>query len=93
MGDVIHTLPAAQALRDAFPDATIGWLIEERWADLLCAPGTSRRETAFGTATSGRLGTYRELVGWRKSLFTIPTIEQIASVWNDVRACEVRRRD
>ena len=43
MGDVIHTLPAAQALREAFPDAVIGWLVEERWTELLCAPGTPRR--------------------------------------------------
>ena len=43
MGDVIHTLPAAQALREAFPNAMIGWLIEERWAELLCAPGATRR--------------------------------------------------
>ena len=36
MGDIIHTLPAAAALRQAFPHATLGWLIEERWAELLC---------------------------------------------------------
>src|SRR5712671_5044786 len=36
MGDIIHTLPAATALRQAFPHATLGWLIEERWAELLC---------------------------------------------------------
>ena len=46
MGDVIHALPAAQALRDAFPQAMIGWLIEERWAELLSAPGTPRRGDA-----------------------------------------------
>ena len=53
MGDVIHTLPAAQALREAFPDAMIGWVIEERWAELLCAPGTPRRgpRSARGNAT------------------------------------------
>ena len=37
MGDIIHTLPAAAALRQTFPQATLGWLIEERWAELLCA--------------------------------------------------------
>jgi heptosyltransferase-1 len=26
------------------------------------------------------------LTGWRQSLFTIPTLQQIAKVWNDVRA-------
>jgi heptosyltransferase-1 len=86
MGDVIHTLPAAQALRDAFPEAKIGWLIEERWAELLCAPGAPRR---------GPRSVQRPLVdwvhtvnlkGWRKSLFEIPTIEKIVRVWNDVRA-------
>ena len=40
MGDVIHTLPAVQALRNAFPNAIIDWLIEERWTELLCAPST-----------------------------------------------------
>ena len=38
MGDVIHALPAVAALRDAFPTARIGWAVEERWAELLCAP-------------------------------------------------------
>ncbi len=86
MGDVIHTLPAAQALRDAFPMATIGWLIEERWAELLCAPETPRR---------GRRSEQRPLVDWvhtvslrkwRRSLTAIPTLQEIAKIWNDVRS-------
>jgi heptosyltransferase I len=86
MGDVIHTLPAAQSLRNAFPDAMIGWLIEERWAELLCAPGAPRR---------GPRSPQRPLVDWvhtvslrewNKSLFTISTLQQIAKVWNDVRS-------
>lgn len=35
MGDVVHALPAVTALRAAFPAATIGWAIEERWSALL----------------------------------------------------------
>jgi len=35
LGDVIHALPAASALRDAFPDARIDWLIEPKWRRLL----------------------------------------------------------
>jgi heptosyltransferase I len=85
MGDVIHTLPAACALRDAFPKAHIGWLIEERWAELLYAPGSSRR---------GRRSLSRPLVDevhtvnlkvWGKSLFSISTLQRVATVWNDVR--------
>jgi heptosyltransferase I len=86
MGDVIHTLPAAQALRDAFPNAMMGWLIEERWADLLCAPGTARR----GPRSAQRplvdwVHTVR-LREWKKSLASIQTLELIARAWNDVRS-------
>jgi heptosyltransferase-1 len=35
LGDVIHGLPVACALRAALPDATIGWVVEGRNADLL----------------------------------------------------------
>ncbi len=86
MGDVIHTLPAVQALRDAFPHAHIGWLIEERWAELLCANGTPRR----GPRSSLRplvdeVHTVR-LKDWKESFFSLSTLQQIATVWNDVRA-------
>jgi heptosyltransferase-1 len=35
LGDVIHALPAASALRDTFPEARIDWLIEPKWRRLL----------------------------------------------------------
>ncbi len=35
IGDVIHTLPCLNALREAFPKAHIGWLVEELSAPLL----------------------------------------------------------
>ena len=86
MGDLIHTLPAAQALRNAFPDAMIGWIVEERWAELLCAP----RNPLRGSRSAGRplvdwVHTV-DLKWWGKSLFSIRTAEQIARVWNDVRS-------
>lgn len=85
MGDVIHTLPAVQALRETFPLAHIGWVIEERWSELLCAPSFSR---------SGPRSAQRPLVdevhtvdlkNWGKSLFSVSTLQRIAKVWNDVR--------
>jgi len=85
MGDVIHTLPAVYFLRQAFPQAFIGWLIEERWAELLCAPGSPRR----GPRSSSRplvdeVHTVN-LKEWGKSLFSISTLQHAAKVWNDVR--------
>ena len=86
MGDVIHTLPAAQALRDAFPSAMIGWLIEDRWAELLCVPGTPRR----GARSQQRpLADWVHTVRfreWGKLLFSLHTAEQIMRVRNDIRS-------
>jgi heptosyltransferase-1 len=45
MGDVLHALPAAAALRNARPDCSIGWVIEPKWSPLLeaiCGPAEKR---------------------------------------------------
>lgn len=86
MGDVIHALPAAVMLREAFPTSTIGWVIEERWAELLCALSTPR---------AGARSPQRPLVDaihtvalkkWRSSLFSSQTWERIAAGLSDLRA-------
>ena len=78
MGDIIHTLPAAAALRQAFPHTTLGWLIEERWAELLCTLRYPR---------SGQRSSQRPLVDrvhsvntaeWRRALFSFNTWQQMA---------------
>jgi lipopolysaccharide heptosyltransferase I len=35
LGDVIHTIPAAAALRETFPDARIDWVIDPKYTRLL----------------------------------------------------------
>lgn len=86
MGDVIHGLPAAAALRAAFPEAMLGWLIEERWAELLCTLPTPR---------SGPRSPQRPLVDrihtvntqqWRRVPFSAATWERIAASLSDLRA-------
>ena len=85
MGDVIHALPAAAMLRAAFPHATIGWLIEERWAELLCTLATPR---------SGARSRQRPLIDtihsvnlkrWRASLLSHLTWERIGAGLSDLR--------
>jgi len=88
MGDVIHTLPAVQALRLALPHATIGWLIEERWAELLCTPSFQRRGPRSSERPVVDAVHTVNLAGWRTSLFALTTFEQIAKVWNDVRSAQ-----
>jgi heptosyltransferase-1 len=88
MGDIIHTLQAASALREAFPHATLGWLIEERWAELLCTLRYPR---------AGRLSPERPLVDrvhtvntseWRRSLFSFNTWQQMAVGLSQLRGVE-----
>lgn len=86
MGDIVHTLPAAIALRRAFPGATMGWIVEERWAELLCAASESR---------SGPRSPRRPIVDkvhavntkqWRHALFSLQTWERIAAAASELRA-------
>jgi heptosyltransferase-1 len=86
MGDVIHGLPAVTALRDAFPEAMLGWLIEERWAELLCTLATPR---------AGPRSPQRPLVDrihsvttrqWRAAPFSTQTWERMAAGLSDLRA-------
>jgi len=86
MGDVIHTLPAVTALRQVFPEATLGWVIEERWAELLCTLPTPR---------SGPRSPQRPLVErihtvntkqWRSALLSNQTWERIAAGLSELRA-------
>ena len=35
LGDVVHTLPLVNVLRDNFPHVRIGWVIEKRFSDLI----------------------------------------------------------
>ena len=88
MGDIIHTLPAAAALRQAFPHATLGWLIEERWAELLC---TLRHPRA------GRRSPQRPLVDcvhsvntaeWRRAPFSFNTWQQMAAGLSQLRGIQ-----
>jgi heptosyltransferase-1 len=85
MGDVIHTLPAVHALREAFPQAHIGWLIEERWAELLCASGSPRRGARSALRTLVDEVHTVNLKAWGKSPVSISTLRRVATVWNDVR--------
>jgi len=86
MGDVIHSLPAAQALRAAFPNSTIGWLIEERWAELLCAPGTPPRGLRSAQRPLVDWVHTVNLAAWRKASFSLHTVQNVANAWNDIRA-------
>jgi heptosyltransferase-1 len=88
MGDIIHTLPAVATLRAAFPNSTIGWLVEERWAELLCA----LRYPRAGKRSSGRPLIDRvhsvNTGEWRHSLFSFNTWQQMAVALSELRGVQ-----
>jgi len=86
MGDVIHALPSAAMLREAFPHATIAWLIEDRWAELLCALSTPRAGARSRQRPLVNLIHAVSLKSWRHSIFCNHTWERIAAGLSDLRA-------
>lgn len=88
MGDVLHALPAVAMLRRALPEAQIGWVVERRWRELLCAPGVE---------LAGSRGAGRPLVdevhlvdtrSWRKRPLNSETGREFLAVVRGMRARE-----
>jgi len=77
MGDILHALPAASAIRASLPDATIGWLVEEKWSELL----TSRSHKAE------TLGPERPLVNY---IHTVDTLRWRRRFWKTATWSEMR---
>ena len=85
MGDILHTLPAVTALRNALPNARIGWIVEERWAELLCAKTTSRSGPRVPSRPLLDFVHTVNTKAWRKSLLSRETRRQISSALREVR--------
>ncbi len=86
MGDVLHALPAVAMLRRALPEARIGWVVERRWRELLCAPEVE---------LAGSRGAGRPLVdevhlvdtrGWRKRLLDPETRREFQAAIQGMQA-------
>lgn len=85
MGDIIHALPAITALRAANPDLHIGWLVEERWAELLCARGSDRmaeRSAAKPLADSVHIANFKT---WRQALLSNESWREMKALRGEVR--------
>ena len=69
LGDIVHTFPAAAALRESFPKAEIVWLAHPRWKALV---ESSELATEIWEIETRSLGSVRNIVSRiRKKQFTI----------------------
>ena len=85
MGDIIHSLPAVASLRASFPDATIGWVVEDRWSALL----------STAAARTGPRGPEKPLLdnvhvvntrAWRAALLSSATWREVRGTIRELRA-------
>ena len=53
LGDIIHAIPAAAAIRRAYPEATIDWLVDVRHRELLDLVPVITRSIAVQTGAAG----------------------------------------
>jgi heptosyltransferase I len=78
MGDILHALPAVTSIRAALPEASIGWLVEENWSELLTARG--HKSDPAGISAPKPVVNFIHTVNtrrWRKRLFHAETMEEI----------------
>src|ERR1700759_4994405 len=66
LGDVVHTLPAVAAIRDAYPASTITWVINPEWAPLLRGNQDVNHVHIFPRGEFRGLGAAGSLLPWVK---------------------------
>ena len=64
LGDIVHTLPAAALLRDAYPSAKITWVINPEWASLLRGNRSVDHVHIFPRGDLGGFGMSKHLLPW-----------------------------
>jgi len=79
LGDILHTLPAYQSLRDTFPRARIDWLVEKRMAYLLSV--VDGIDNVVELDTSALRSSPASPAAWRALL---NTVKQLRSVRHDI---------
>jgi heptosyltransferase I len=86
MGDILHSLPGASALRQAHPDWVLGWAVEPRWQGLFRVnPEIQLRGEGMPLVDRVHLVNAK---GWARRPLHPGTLREIASVRRELRdAC------
>jgi heptosyltransferase I len=87
MGDVLHAVPAVAALRVAMPEAKFGWVMEERWAEMLCGAGDEVLATVEGRPLVDVVHKVNTKA-WRTAMFSDETWAEASGASRELR--EVR---
>jgi heptosyltransferase I len=83
MGDILHSLPGASALRQAHPDWTLGWAVEPRWQGLFRANSETKiRGEGMPLVDRAHLVNAK---GWARRPLHASTLREIAAVRRELR--------
>lgn len=77
LGDVVHALPCAAAIRAAWPDVRLTWLVDDRWASLL-----EENPCVSDTVVFPRQK-FRGAIGWLKAvpwMFDLKKIQPVIAL-------------
>jgi heptosyltransferase-1 len=85
MGDILHSLPAVTALREAHPEWFIGWAVEPQWRELFCA-----NAGASGTPEMPLVDQIHVVPAkrWAKSPLSTATLGDIRRVRRELREAQ-----
>jgi heptosyltransferase-1 len=82
MGDILHSLPAVTALRQAHPDWFIGWAIEPQWRGLFAANGCHPRTPGMPLVDCLHIIPAKK---WAKSPLSPSTWQEMRKVRREIR--------
>lgn len=68
LGDIVHTLPAAALLRQAYPKAEVTWVINPEWAPLLRGNRSVDHVHIFPRGDLGSFGMSKHLLPWLRGV-------------------------
>lgn len=83
MGDILHSLPAVTALRQAHPEWTIGWAIEPQWRGLFAANGGEPRSPEMPLVDHLHMVPAKH---WAKAPLSAATWQEMGRVRRELRA-------
>lgn len=83
MGDILHSMPAVTALRQAHPEWVIGWAIEPQWRGLFCANGCEPRTESMPLVDQIHIVPAKR---WARSPLQPATLRDIRRVRHELRA-------
>ena len=83
MGDILHSMPAVTALRQAHPQWLIGWAIEPQWRGLFCADECKPETPGMPLVDRLHIVAAKK---WARSPFNPATLREMRGARKEIRA-------